>query len=341
MFFVVTERIRKYINDIDVISIDKFLKKMTYEYKKETLLEKPYLDLMENVSRKNYTSKKYKFLNSSTKKLNFSIDKQIILNTVNTRGFIINNSDCYIDEDLVFQIYYRLIDGIGEQKFGYRKLNTKKYRSTHPDFIVNYNNIETMMNDLFLFINDYSDYRVHPYIKVIITNYYIRYVSPVEFANDYLAFSISYLMLLKERLHSIRNNPLLYFYYKHRSHLDLSYITSVNHNNDLTYAITGFLNTLQLQQAFAYNKLKSITLIEAFMNRLVTQKYHVNERQEEIIKEMAIHNKNFIEIDYYKKRFSVVQETARKDLVALAEMGILIIEQVGKKYIYKLNINMT
>jgi Fic family protein len=66
----------------------------------------------------------------------------------------------------------------------------------------------------------------------------------------------------------------------------------------------------------------------------------LNKRQEKIMEKTITFGKELIDIEFYKKINKVTQETARKDLNDLVEMGIYSKEKSGKKYQYKLKMKV-
>ena len=111
-----------------------------------------------------------------------------------------------------------------------------------------------------------------------------------------------------------------------------AYMHTEKDKNDLTYFINYHVQVIDgaLDDLKVYMD-KQITEKERFNKLLQLKGYELNSRQMEIIKRISKHPTESITINEIQNMFDVVYETARSDLLDLAEKDFLEKAVIGKK----------
>lgn len=128
--------------------------------------------------------------------------EQMILNNFHALKYVTDNIQKPLNEDIILNIYRilmkntlnedEIVDKYRNDFVGVwdRKQNCYSYKAPH------YSKVQELMNSLFLFINNNTDF--HPLIKACIIHFYFVYIHPFFDGKGRTARAISYMYLLQE-----------------------------------------------------------------------------------------------------------------------------------------------
>ena len=196
--------------------------------------------------------------------------------------------------------------------------------------------VEKLMDDLFVFINDETDANfIHPIIKACILHFYIGYVHPFFDGNGRTARAFAYMYLLKKgydffkffSISSVLNNKSKKYY--------KAFLDTEDYGSDITYFIVAYSEiTLQALEDMI-ETIRKQSDVEVVQLHLEQEGVILNGRQQKFLPFMSKKESNIILIDDYKKKYKVSYETARRDLMELADLGIMEVIKRGKKNVFK------
>ncbi|MDY6430702.1 MAG: hypothetical protein SPL00_02820 [Bacilli bacterium] len=157
--------------------------------------------------------------------------------------WIEENYGSTIDENIVANLY-SILSNTNELTEFYRVTETVN-RNTTSLIGTKYNQapvilIDSMMNNFFEFIKDPN---IKPFIKALVTLYYINYVKPFVNYNEEMSLLIAKLILAHEQISSFAPYFCLENVLIKTNMLD-DYILSISDEYDLTYIITYGINIL-------------------------------------------------------------------------------------------------
>jgi len=197
-------------------------------------------------------------------------------------------------------------------------------------------NLESLMDHLYEFAN--SDEFIHPIVKAAIIHFLIGYIHPFKDGNGRTARALFYWILTKKGYTLIKNISISRAILESRVQYDKAFLKSEYDGNDMTYFITYTIRSLHV----AFNKLVAyrdqkkqerdlaLSVKDALIN------FGLTERQADLMGYLFIKKDVAISLQYYVERYSVVRQTARKDLAHLVKLGLLRETKEGKQVIFRM-----
>jgi len=194
--------------------------------------------------------------------------------------------------------------------------------------------VAKMMSSLYEYIDQYDI--ESPIVKACVAHYYFVYVHPFFDGNGRTARALMNLFLIKSGYEFFKYFSISKILTEKRKQYYTAIENCEANDGDLTYFIDFYTKLL-------LDTMKSIrkTYLGHFGKQVVMDLFYdldiiLNERQEKIVTTLFKSDKKFIDTKEYTKKYKVVQETARKDLQELVDLGVLKKIKRGKKYIFKL-----
>jgi Fic family protein len=176
---------------------------------------------------------------------------------------------------------------------------------------------------------------VHPVIRAIILHFWLAYDHPFVDGNGRCARALFYWMMLRQRYwlcefisisEVIKHGPTKY---------GQAFLYTENDENDLTYFILYHLRVVKLAiealHGYIARKTAAIRDTEALLRG--TQE-GLNYRQMTLLSHSLRHPDTRYTVRGFQKSNRVAYETARADLLGLAEKGLLDKRKVGKTYVF-------
>jgi Fic family protein len=188
-----------------------------------------------------------------------------------------------------------------------------------------------LMDELIAFFNTNEDVNfIHPVIKGIIVHFMIGFIHPFSDGNGRTARTLFYLYLLKKGYWLTEYLSISRLILRSKTQYAKAFQYTEIDDNDLTYFITYKLRTMEL----AFDALKE------YLQRKIQEKKQladliaiggINDRQALILKWFNEEGELYLTVKETEQRLGVSNQTARTDLLKLAERNLLKILPLNKK----------
>lgn len=259
-------------------------------------------------------------------------DERMIVNNYEALRFVLDHLDTPINEAITLEIARILTEGTLEEgtKPGWRDGPVQVVSGRQEIVYVApaADKIRPMLDDLFAFLA-LDD--IHPVIKACAVHIYFVTIHPLYDGNGRTARALAYMILLQAGYDFFRQIPISGLLAQERSKYYKTIRASQNpeNGNDFTFFMEFYADML----------LRSIADIHSHMN----EKMRVEELRKEAVSLASVDrlcsgmewlfSKGFdtITTDKWKDKFKISFETARKDLMWLADKGYLAARTSGHK----------
>lgn len=192
------------------------------------------------------------------------------------------------------------------------------------------------LEKLYEFANtDSEDEYIHPVLKAIMIHFWIGYLHPFTDGNGRTARVLFYWYLIKKDYWLFKYITTSKTIKASKKSYGEAYLNSEQKDElDLGYFIQYILRTtiLSIEDFKVYLKRK---LQEEKILREELARNDLNERQVDILNYMK-KTSAAIDIDFYRKRYQLVYETARRDLSELEDKNLVLKKKSGRKFLFEL-----
>lgn len=267
--------------------------------------------------------------------------ERMILNNYRTMQMIVENKNQKLTPELLCAIHESITSGTLDRDEDEGQFRTSSEVNVVEEISgeVFYtppaaDKIEQLVRDLCNFANGIGDTTfIHPIVRAIILHFLIGYIHPFTDGNGRTARAIFYWYLLFRNYWLAEYLVVSRIILKSKTQYAKAYLFAEYDENDLTYFIHYNLKSMDL----------ALRSLKEYLQRKIEEKksiFHLvhntnlNERQAVIIKEMIIDEHRFYTIKEVQESFDVVYQTARTDLMKLAQEGFLEERNQGRKMIF-------
>lgn len=340
LFFSLTEEIKRKVVEVDDLSKNNFFEDLNENEKLDIIRlaqedEAFYSSVIEGAHTTKKRTKELveKGLEPQNK------DEKMVLNNYHALTYIIENIHKNMSEELITDIFRVVTKGtLAEEELGYRK-NQNFVRNLEEVIYEppNFEEVPKMMKNLVDFIKDESDERLHPIIKAFIIHFYFVYIHPFNDGNGRTARALTYMYLLKNGYQFFKFFSISSLLKEFRGNYYKAIKNVEDYDSDLTYFIDFYLDMTIKSIKKVSVDFKNQYLLKVIKTKILDKGLELNKRQEKTLEKIIKIGKKNIDIAFYMNQNKVVQETARKDLVELVEMEILLMSKQGKKNVFNLN----
>jgi len=255
----------------------------------------------------------------------------------------------YILEHLEEDLSHTLIQNIWE-RITEKTLDEDSMTSTYRDAPVyvtdrsgnsiyeapDHSQVEDMMSLLIDFFNDEDD-DLPSVIKASIIHYYFVYVHPYFDGNGRTARALATMYLIKSDLNFFKYVSISSILKDKKGKYYKAIARSENPQGDITYFIDFYVNMLMETVNEMSQKYIGEYFIQFLSNRLAQNEIFLNKRQLKLLKTMVNNKQVTITVREYMKKYSVVKETARKDLLELNNLKLISYSVKSRTNVYKMN----
>ena len=259
--------------------------------------------------------------------------EQMVKNNYDALTFVLEHLEDEISEDTILQIARIVTRSAAEvQVNGYREgavyvtgREGVVYTPPRADAV------PEMMRSLIEFIQ-MSD--LHPLLKACIAHFYFVYVHPFGDGNGRTARALSYMMLLQAGYDFFRYFSISGIVAEERGKYYRAMRNVEDSDGDMTYFIDAYSNMLARTVEKMEHHLKYHVLAGQKLKAL-EQCNTLNERQLKGAKWLLESGGSSVTVEAWRRKYKVVTETARKDLLALCDAGLLIRKMDGRKAVFQ------
>lgn len=174
----------------------------------------------------------------------------------------------------------------------------------------------------------------HPFVKAVIIHFWLSYIHPFVDGNGRTARALFYWSLMREGYWMFQYIPTSPIIKKTKRQYENAFLYVETDENDLGYFLQYILKITKkaIEELIEHIREKHENR-EAFLKKMPADR--LSERQLELINLFVKKHVLVIDVDAYKKRFSVAYETARRELLDLADEGILFKRVKGRKFSFE------
>jgi len=178
---------------------------------------------------------------------------------------------------------------------------------------------------------------IHPVVKAIILHFMVGYDHPFTDGNGRTARALFYWLMARNRYWLIGYTSISRSINKAPKRYGRAYLLSETDECDLTYFILYHLEIIKDAiddlHAYVHRKTQELEEIEEVIEKSNFSQVF-NERQLKLLRHAAKHPGFTYGIEEHKNSHRIAYETARKDLLALAESGLLRKRKSGKAFVF-------
>jgi len=199
------------------------------------------------------------------------------------------------------------------------------------------NELKKRLKTLCKFANDSDEpYFIHPVIRAILIHFTLAYDHPFVDGNGRTARALFYLSMAKQGYWLMEFLSISQILKAAPSQYARAYLYTETDENDATYFVIHQIEVI-LQAIAKLNKYisrKESEIQEIFQILRLNQSGYLNYRQLSILEHALNHPTMHYRIASHQRSHNVTYDTARTDLLKLAELGLLIKEKIGKAFVF-------
>lgn len=175
---------------------------------------------------------------------------------------------------------------------------------------------------------------VDPVVRSIVLHFWLAYDHPFKDGNGRCARALFYWSMLRHDYWLCQFISISDFIYRAPSQYARAFLFTESDDNDLTYFVLHQLHVIR----------KAIDALHAYIDEKASQRRELekrtrlasvlNERQIEVVTELLRRPNAEIDFQRHKNDFGIVYQTARTDLLGLAEKGLLIQAKRGRAFYF-------
>lgn len=259
--------------------------------------------------------------------------EQMVKNNYDALTYVLEHLEDEISEETILQIAQIVTRSAAEvQVNGYR--NGAVYVTGREGVVYTppqADAVPEMMRSLVTFIQKSE---LHPLLKACIAHFYFVYIHPFGDGNGRTARALSYMMLLQSGYDFFRYFSISGIVAEERGKYYRSMRNVENSDGDMTYFIDAYSGMLARTVEQMENHLKYHVIAGQKLKEL-EQNSTLNERQLKGAKWLLESSGSNVTVEIWRKKYKVVTETARRDLLALCDAGLLVRELDGRKAVFR------
>jgi len=176
---------------------------------------------------------------------------------------------------------------------------------------------------------------IHPIVKGIMLHFLIGYIHPFEDGNGRCARSIFYWYVLSRGYWLFEYMPISRIILKSRKDYSLAYLHTEYDGMDLTYFILYNIRCIEKARTDLLSYIERKQAEQSPAKEIIRNIPDINRRQAEILREMMEKKDDFFTIREIMETWGVVYETARTDLLTLADLGYIRKEKKGREFVFR------
>jgi Fic family protein len=182
------------------------------------------------------------------------------------------------------------------------------------------------------FANGGGEGFVHPVVRAVLLHFWLGYDHPFADGNGRTARILFYWSMLRQGYWLTEFISISTILRKAPSQYARSFLLTETDDNDLTYFLLYHLRVIQRAidelMAYAERKAKEVRAAE----RIVKSAGRLNHRQLDLVSHALRNPEASYTVQSHRRSHGVVYETARSDLLDLAELGLLVQSKAGKAF---------
>ena len=259
--------------------------------------------------------------------------EQMVKNNYDALTYVLEHLEDEINEETILQIA-RIVtrSGAEVQVTGYR--DGAVYVTGREGVVYTPPQADAVPEMMRLLVEFIQKSELHPLLKACIAHFYFVYVHPFGDGNGRTARALSYMMLLQAGYDFFRYFSISGVVAEERGKYYRSMRNVEDSDGDMTYFIDAYSGMLARTVEKMEHHLKYHVLARQKLKAL-EQNGTLNERQLKGAKWLLEGSNSSVTVEAWRRKYKVVTETARRDLLALCDAGLLSRELDGRKAVFR------
>lgn len=259
--------------------------------------------------------------------------EQMVKNNYDALTYVLEHLEDEISEETILQIAQIVTRSAAEvQVNGYR--DGAVYVTGREGVVYTPPQADAVPEMMRLLVAFIQKSELHPLLKACIAHFYFVYIHPFGDGNGRTARALSYMMLLQSGYDFFRYFSISGIVAEERGKYYRSMRNVEDSAGDMTYFIDAYSGMLartveQMEHHLKYHVIAGQKLKELEQNGTL------NERQLKGAKWLLESSDSSVTVETWRKKYKVVTETARRDLLALCDAGLLVRELDGRKAVFR------
>ncbi|WFN33458.1 Fic family protein [Methanogenium sp. S4BF] len=273
--------------------------------------------------------------------------EQMVINNYRAMRFIRAEKDTPLTPEFILALH-RIVTGntLDEAAVGHFRDNNEIVVNDPVTGVVyhtppEYTEVPGLIDALCRFANatddDDAGTFIHPIVRGIILHFLIGYIHPFEDGNGRTARSIFYWYVLSQGYWLFEYMPISRVILRSKKDYALAYLHTEYDEMDLTYFIRHQIRCIEEARkdllAYIERKQSEQNATKAILKTI----QDISQRQADILREMMEQSDEYFTIREISETHGVVYQTARTDLLDLAEKGYIRKEKRGREFIFIFN----
>lgn len=198
-----------------------------------------------------------------------------------------------------------------------------------------YKYLDELMSSFCEFANEkgFNTWFIHPVIRAIILHFLIGYIHPFADGNGRTARAIFYWYLINKGYWMIEYMPISRIILRAPAKYARAYLHTEYDDNDLTYFIKYNLDAMEAAKKELGEYVERKLAEKKQMHTLLVDT-GLNDRQLAVLKDALDNPEIVVTIKEVQNKYGVVYQTARTDMMSLAEKGYFDAKTIGKKMVF-------
>jgi Fic family protein len=268
--------------------------------------------------------------------------EQMIYNNYLTMQSLKKISQKKLDKNLLLDLHatitYNTLDDKSEEGRLRKKEDNVRIESSYDEVLFippPADEIEDRLTKLIEFANDKTSKPfIHPVIKAIMLHFWMAYIHPFTDGNGRMARTLFYWYMLKHDYWLFEYTSISKIILKKTTQYAHAYLYSENDDNDLTYFIHFNIDVIREAIEDLKNHIKQEREKNQQMLVEISEHNDLNMRQTQILKHIKSNPNDVLTIKIHQNMTGVAYQSARTDLLELAEKGWLKMIKKGKTYYF-------
>ncbi|MCF7823057.1 MAG: Fic family protein [Candidatus Marinimicrobia bacterium] len=272
--------------------------------------------------------------------------EKMILNNYHAMEFIIDISSEELTPEIILELHKILTQGTLDNSNAEGRLRESddifvgdERDSTIIHVPPKAQELPQRMTDLCKFANGNSTkYFQHPVVKAVILHFLLAYDHPFEDGNGRTARALFYWMMLRQGYWTMEFISISRILKQAPAKYARAYLHTETDDNDVSYFIIHQLEVIlkAVNDLLKYleRKAKEIKSVEVLIKNSRTLQQLLNHRQIALINRALKRPEAEFFIESHRGAHNVTYDTARTDLLKLADLGLLIRSKIGKAFVF-------
>jgi Fic family protein len=266
----------------------------------------------------------------------------MILNNYRTMQRIIEVKSEPLTPDLVFELHRMVTEGTFDDPSAAGRLRRDdEYKIVGDDFgeIFHQPPPAGQLEDRLAALCDFANGKtpggfLHPGVRAVIVHFWLAYDHPFVDGNGRTARALFYWAMLKYGYWIFGYISISNIILKAPKRYGRAFLLTETDANDLTYFLIYHMDLIRRAVEELYSDLDRRSRRLAALERELPGVAVLNQRQRALIGHALRHPGHRYTIESHQVSHGVVYQTARTDLLGLADMGLLLKHKVGRTWIF-------